>query len=330
MEQQLLTVLLSFQRGARERDALLRRSLGRAGAERAVPGAVLWALQPHVLHGDSLGTAACPGDNGLAALGSARTGPKVEKAPSETCASGLLRCGDDGHPCCNQHPQVPALRTQRNCSQINHGNPHLLALSALWPPTVPHSTSCSARAALATVTVVASESSAPAESVPSHPLLPTGCGWGNSRDLKTFTKPPRSAPRCVFSARPTRQGTGQSFALYCTREHPFTNAAALCTWLFYNNEAPGPRSVLRSPLACTQPPFGHPGLGQACGWHRWCSRAGRRRSVAQGGDALARPGSTGLCAGPAAHGHAPVATTRLSEPTAMREAGCTAGRFTFQ
>lgn len=157
MEQQLLTVLLSFQHGARERDALLQRSLGRAGAEHAVPGAVLWALQPHVLHGDSLGTADCTGDNGLAAPGSARTGPKVEKAPSETCVSGLLRCGDDGHPCCNQHPQVPALRTQRNCPQINHGNPHLLALSALWPPTVPHSTSCSARAALATMTVVASE-----------------------------------------------------------------------------------------------------------------------------------------------------------------------------
>lgn len=124
------------------------------------------------------------------------------------------------------------------------------------------------------------------ESVPSHALLPTGCRWGNSCDLKTFTKPPRPVPRCVFSSRTTHRGTGQSFALYCTQEHPFTNAPALCTRLFYNSEALGPCSVLRSLPACTQPPFGHRCLGQGCGWHSWCSRAGRRCWVAQGGDAV--------------------------------------------
>lgn len=53
-QQLVLTALLSFQLGARERDALLHGSLGRRGGERAVPDAVLQVLQPHVLHGDNL------------------------------------------------------------------------------------------------------------------------------------------------------------------------------------------------------------------------------------------------------------------------------------
>ena len=108
-QQLVLTMLLSFQLGARERDALLHRSLGRPGGERAVPDAVLRALQPHVLRGDNLETCRqlpTPGLRTWEHQGLQGLAPKVEKNLVETCAFGLLRSSDDGQPraSCNQHP----------------------------------------------------------------------------------------------------------------------------------------------------------------------------------------------------------------------------------
>lgn len=78
------TMLLSFQLGARERDALLHGSLGRPGGKHAVPDAVLRALQPHILRRDNLETCRqlpAPGARAWEHQGLQGLAPKVEKTP---------------------------------------------------------------------------------------------------------------------------------------------------------------------------------------------------------------------------------------------------------
>ena len=106
---------------------------------------------------------------------------------------------------------------------------------------------------------------------PGHPLLPCGVQMGVKPLLEDVSFPQtQSHPvlLCLGASFPQGsqcRGTGQSFSLYCTQEHPFANAATLCTSLFYNDPTTkheAPQSMPHSqpspfpPLpGCTEPPF---------------------------------------------------------------------------